>query len=70
MSDDRIKEALDVMVRYGGTDGDHHKAWVIDQAVRCLTGCPKVTITKKDCHGTECTFDSLGESDEYYTGMK
>lgn len=34
----RIEEALTVAVRYGGIDGDHHKAWVIDQMVRELTG--------------------------------
>ena len=22
--------------KYGGIDGDHHKAWVLDQATRCL----------------------------------
>ena len=35
---DRIDAALRVAVRYGGTDGDHHKAWVIDQMVRALVG--------------------------------
>lgn len=27
------------LVRCGGYDGDHHKAWVIDQAIRSLKGC-------------------------------
>lgn len=31
-----IKAALELAVRYGGIDGDHHKAWVIDQMVRIL----------------------------------
>jgi len=31
-----IKKALDIALRYGGIDGDHHKAWVIDQMVRAL----------------------------------
>lgn len=35
---DQIKQALDVAHRYGGIDGEHHKAWVIDQMVRALTG--------------------------------
>ena len=30
--------ALDVLGGYGGIDGSHHKTWVIDQAVRYLTG--------------------------------
>ena len=34
----KIKEALMLALRYGGIDGDHHKAWVIDQMVRMLTG--------------------------------
>ena len=35
---DRIKAALEVAWDYGQIDGDHHKAWVIDQMVRALTG--------------------------------
>jgi hypothetical protein len=35
---ERIDEAVTLAVRYGGIDGDHHKAWVIDQMVRVLTG--------------------------------
>lgn len=35
---ERINSALDIMVRYGQIDGAHHKAWVIDQAVRALIG--------------------------------
>lgn len=34
----KTSEALDLIVRYGGIDGAHHKAWVIDQVVRALTG--------------------------------
>lgn len=33
---ERIIKALDLIVRYGGIDGAHHKAWVLDQAVRIL----------------------------------
>lgn len=35
--DERIQAALDLALSYGGIDGDHHKAWVIDQMVRALT---------------------------------
>lgn len=40
MSDPKtqVDAALDIALRYGGIDGDHHKAWVIDQMVRILTG--------------------------------
>ena len=34
----RIRKALMLAACYGGIDGDHHKAWVIDQMVRALTG--------------------------------
>jgi hypothetical protein len=30
--------ALEVIHRYGGIDGGHHKQWVLDQVVRALTG--------------------------------
>jgi hypothetical protein len=33
---ERIDEAIAIAVRYGGIDGAHHKAWVIDQMVRAL----------------------------------
>lgn len=35
---ERIQAALALADRYGQIDGDHHKAWVIDQIVRTLTG--------------------------------
>lgn len=34
----RIDDAINIAVRYGGNDGSHHKAWVIDQMVRKLAG--------------------------------
>ena len=34
----RIELALEFAMHYGGIDGDHHKAWVIDQMVRALLG--------------------------------
>lgn len=37
-AEDRISEALKIVLEYGGIDGDHHKTWVIDQVVRTLTG--------------------------------
>lgn len=33
-----INQAVELAVNYGGIDGAHHKAWVIDQMVRALTG--------------------------------
>lgn len=33
-----VSEALRIAHGFGGTDGAHHKDWVIDQMVRALTG--------------------------------
>ncbi len=35
----RIESALKFLSVWGQTDGNHHKAWVIDQVVRALCGC-------------------------------
>jgi len=61
----RIQKALDMAVQYGGIDGDHHKAWVIDQMVRALTGCPMVEKTALDCNRNEYSYKTQGESEEY-----
>lgn len=34
---ERIELALELLAEDGQTDGDHHKAWVIDQTARILT---------------------------------
>lgn len=68
MSEDlgtRIEKALAVAARYGGTDGAHHKAWVIDQMVRELTGCPVERMTASDYRGEPYAYDGLGKSPEY-----
>lgn len=36
--DSDIEKVLELIFQYGQIDGDHHKAWVIDQIVRILTG--------------------------------
>lgn len=36
--DERIAAALAVAEQFGGIEGEHHRAWVIDQIVRALTG--------------------------------
>lgn len=47
---DSIQAAIDMAVSYGGIDGGHHKAWVIDQMVRILAGddYDKVVAEAKD----------------------
>lgn len=46
---ERIEDALEVAFQWGQVDGDHHKAWVIDEMVRCLTGC----ASAKGLHETD-----------------
>lgn len=36
LASERIEKALEVVQRYGGTDGAHHKQCVLDQVVRFL----------------------------------
>lgn len=63
----RIDKALTIAVRHGGTDGDRHKAWVIDQMVRALTGCPDEDVVAQDHSGEDYVYMRLGESEEYRT---
>jgi hypothetical protein len=49
----RINDALYVAYSYGQIDGDHHKAWVIDQIVRKLTGENYTDWVKEFCKGED-----------------
>lgn len=62
---DRVTDALNFAASYGQTDGAHHKAWVIDQMVRCLTGCPLEVRHDVDASGQAYSYQDLGESAEY-----
>ena len=62
---ERIDAALTVAVSYGGIDGDHHKAWVIDQMVRALTGCLMVQKMAYDSSGRRYRYAARGTSAEY-----
>lgn len=33
----QIKQALEIVGKFGGIDGEHHKQWVLDQVVRALS---------------------------------
>jgi hypothetical protein len=37
---DPIKAALRLIEKYSGIDGDHHKAWLLDQIARALHRAP------------------------------
>jgi len=51
MSD--VAKALEVAERFGGSDGDQHKAWVIDQMVRALTGSAYTEWVAAACAGED-----------------
>jgi hypothetical protein len=63
----RVQNALTVLYQSSQVDGAHHKAWVIDQILRTLTGCP--TVEKTSING-KYTYECLGESDEYKQFIK
>ena len=50
---DRILQAIGLAVKYGGIDGAHHKAWVIDQMVRKLAGDEYNAIVADACDGED-----------------
>lgn len=49
----RIAAALEIAVKHGGHDGEHHKAWVIDQMVRVLAGDRYAGIVRAACMGVD-----------------
>jgi len=70
ISDERIKNAINVITRFGGIDGDHHKAWVLDQAVRALFGGKPnrdayESTPEYEQHVKEACEGDNGEPDEY-----
>lgn len=48
-----IMDALGIILDYGSNDGEHHKAWVIDQVVRKLVGHQYDGFVKDACAGDE-----------------
>ena len=63
--DDCIKKALTIAVQFGGIDGGHHKAWVLDQMARALTACPLNPVELRDYKGVPYTYLEQGESQAY-----
>lgn len=55
----RVSAALELAGRFGQTEGDHHRCWVIDQMVRALTGGdPEYgQWVAERCHGGEYEWD-------------
>jgi hypothetical protein len=49
----KIKQAIDLIVRYGGIDGAHHKDWVLDQVVRILADMEYEKIVREAKEGED-----------------
>lgn len=49
----RIDEAVAIIFRYGGCDGEHHKDWVLDQALRILLGNSYESEVRAACAGDD-----------------
>jgi hypothetical protein len=60
----KIAMALDVIFKYGQIEGDHHRAWVIDQVVRELTG-----NHYKDFIDVYCEHDGVPNAYEWNEGI-
>lgn len=59
--------ALHYIFQYGQIDGDHHKAWVLDQVARILSGATvEVRVARWTDHPDEYRFYVLDDSDEYH----
>lgn len=58
---DRVDAALIIAGKFGPTDGVHHKAWVIDQMVRALTGSDYEEFVKE--------YSDDAETSEWDTGI-
>lgn len=50
---ERIERAVDLGIRYGQIDGEHHKTWVIDQMLRALLGDAYEATVKASCAGED-----------------
>jgi hypothetical protein len=51
--DNKIQQALNLALEYGGIPGEHHKMWVIDQIVRILSAGQYDELIKENCSGEE-----------------
>jgi hypothetical protein len=65
-----ITKALQIARDSGQVDGSHHKAWVIDQMVRALTGCPIIELRALDSRKKPYTYKAFGNSELYEKFIK
>ena len=50
---ERINGCLDLIWEVGQIEGDHHRAWVIDQITRFLTGNQYENFVEQYCDGED-----------------
>ena len=50
---ERINNAIGLAVKYGGIDGDSHKAWVINEMVKALAVEEYDRIVAESCNGED-----------------
>lgn len=67
---DALGWAMYFIEQYGQIDGDHHKAWVLDQAARCLKGTPVVIKEASWDNGQKELRVSTGEPSEEYLNWR
>jgi hypothetical protein len=57
--------ALEYIFAYGQMDGDHHKAWVLDQVARILLNAPVTIKQARWSNGHTELRKTVGTSEEY-----
>lgn len=53
---EKNKSAIDLIMRYGGIDGSHHKQWLLDQVLRVLSENNYDNLIKEYCDGEDGEF--------------
>jgi hypothetical protein len=53
----RVKRAVDLGIRYGQIEGDHHRLWVIDQMLRILLDSDYDQVIRES-NGTDYEWDT------------
>ena len=52
-NEDKIENAMDMIIEHGGHSGEHHKAWCLDQVFRILAGDKYDLWVKSACKGED-----------------
>lgn len=55
--ENRIDQAVDLIYNYGGTDGAHHKQWVLDQVLKLLLDAEDYDLWIKNYEGEDNEYE-------------